>query len=188
MTGNRAFRLAMGLLVIGSSLLMVDGEAQTVRNTESGTISGTIPATLRIPPGITFKVRLRNALNSSNATPGTNWDGVLVDDLVSPRGRVYALAGTTVAGVVASVKPAVDNQPGAISLRATSIDGVELHTDNKIRTGSEVGQSGGRLQPEGGVNLRNSVAGPSEGFATSSATEQANLSAGAMLKFDTTVP
>lgn len=188
MSNNRDFRLAIGLLVIGSSLLMAGGEAQTVRNTQSGTISGTIRPTLRIPAGISFKVRLRHALNSGNVTPGTNWDGVLVDDLVSPQGRVYALAGTPVAGVVASVKPAVDNQPGAFSLRASSIDGVELYTDYKTRSGSQGDESGGRLQSEGGVNSYAGHVVSSEGFATSAVTQQPNLSAGAILKFDTMTP
>jgi hypothetical protein len=191
MANNRTFRLAIGLFVIGPSLLMADGKAQTARNTQSGTISGTMPPSLRIPTGISFKIRLRHALNSGNATAGANWDGVLVDDLVSPQGRVYALAGTTVTGVVASVQPAADNLPGAISLRATSIDGVELHTDNKAGTGPENDRSGGSLQPEGGVNLRNSHAGTtgsSGGFATSAVTAQINLSANAVLIFNTTIP
>ena len=188
MAENRAFRSALGLLVIGSTLLIAGTEAQTVRNTQSGTISSTTPATLRIPAGISFKVRLQHALNSGNATPGTNWDGVLADDLVSPQGRVYAAAGTPVSGVVASVKPGVNNQPGAISLRATAIDGVELHTDYKTRTGSENDGSGGLLQSEGGLNSHGGRVVSSDGFATSTVAQQANLSAGALLTFNTSVP
>lgn len=184
MTSNRTFRLAMGLVVIGASLLMADGKAQTARNTQSGTVSGTMPASLTIPPGMSFKVRLKHALNSGNTTAGTNWDGVLVDDLVSPQGRVYFLAGTTVAGVVASAQPAIDNLPGSILLRATSIDGVELHTDNSTRTGS-INDRGGSLQSAGGASLGNNHPGTT-GFATSAATGQVNLSAGALLTFDTT--
>jgi len=190
MPNNRAIRLVIGLFTIGSLLLMPDGKAQTARSTQSGTISGTTPPSLRIPTGISFKVRLRHALSSGNTTAGTNWDGVLVDDLVSPQGRVYALAGTPVTGVVASVQPAANNQAGAISLRATSIDGVELHTDNKVRTGPDNDRSGGSLQPEGGINLRNSHAGTtgsSGGFATSAVT-QINLSANSVLIFSTTIP
>ena len=185
MTTNRVFRSAMGLLVVASSLLMTNGQAQTVRNTQSGTISATIPPTLRIPAGVSFTVKLRSALNSGNATPGTNWDGVLVDDLVSPQGKVFAAAGTTVAGVVASVKPAVDNQPGAISLRATSIDGAELHTDNRMRTGQGGDSRGGGLQSESAV-ARAGQRVTSEGFATSAVTQQVNLSPGALLTFSTT--
>jgi hypothetical protein len=188
MANNRAVRSALGLLVINSTLLIAGSEAQTVRNTQSGTISSTIPATLRIPAGISFKVRLQHALNSGNATPGTNWDGVLAEDLVSPQGRVYAAAGTPVGGVVASVKPGVNNQPGAISLRATSIDGVELHTDYKTRTGSENDGSGEQLQSEGGLNSHGGHVVSSDGFATAAVAQQANLSVGALLTFNTTVP
>jgi hypothetical protein len=188
MSNNRAFRSALGLLVISSILLIVAGEAQTVRSTRSGTISGTIPATLRIPAGITFTVRLRHALNSSTATPGTNWDGVLADDLVSPQGRVYVQAGTAVSGVVVSVKPSVNNQPGAISLRATSIDGVELYTDYKTRTGLPNDGSGGQLQSESGLNSHGGNVISSNGFATSAVAQSVNLSAGALLTFNTTVP
>jgi len=188
MTDNRSIRSALELLVISSTLLIAGGEAQTVRNTQSGTISSTISATLRIPAGISFKVRLQHALNSGNTTPGTNWDGVLEDDLVSPQGRVYAVSGTPVSGVVASVKPGIDNQPGAISLRATSIDGVELQTDYKTRTGSENDGSGGQLQSEGGLNSHGGRVVSSDGFATSAVAHQATLPAGTLLTFNTTVP
>ena len=188
MVDNRAFWSTLGLLVMSSTLLMVRAEAQTVRSAQSGTVAGTIPATLRIPTGISFKVRLRHALNSGNATPGTNWDGILANDLVSPQGRVYALAGTPVGGVVVSVRPVVNNQAGAISLRATSIDGVELYTDYKTRTGSENDGSGGLLQSEGGLNAHGGHVVSSNGFATSAVTQQANLSAGALVTFNTTVP
>src|SRR5262249_47910921 len=142
------------------------------RVTQSGTVAGTMPQSLRVPAGLSFKVRLKETLNSRNVTPGTIWNGVLADDFVGARGRVYAPVGTTVTGVVASVQPSVNDQPASISLRAMAIDGVELYTDNRIRSGSPI-YEGQSLQTGSNV-LRNDyhgTIGSSGGFATSGANQ-----------------
>jgi hypothetical protein len=190
MSYPRSFRLVMRLCMIGSALLVFDSRAQTTRVTQSGTVSGTMPQSLRVPVGLSFKVRLKESLNSRKLTAGATWNGVLADDFVSPQGRVYALAGTTVTGVVTSVQPAINDQPASISLRALSIDGVELYTDSRVRNGP-AGYQGGSLQTSADNNLRNDHAGPtgsSGGFATSGANQQVNLAAGALLTFSTSAP
>jgi len=189
MTSHQLPRLSAALLVFFSSLLACDSNAQTTRVTQSGTVAGTMPQSLRVPAGLSFKVRLKEALNSRSVTPGTTWNGVLADDFVSPGGRVYAPAGTTVTGVVSSVQPSVNDQPASISLRATSIDGVELYTDNRIRSGSPFYE--GRNLQTGSNALRNDhpgTTGSSGGFATSGANQQVTLGAGSVLTFSTSAP
>ncbi|QNI32249.1 hypothetical protein H7849_25235 [Alloacidobacterium dinghuense] len=186
----RPFRLTPGLLVAGLALLVSYSKAQTTRVTQSGTVSGTMPQSLRVPTGLSFKVRLKEGLSSRIATPGTIWTGVLAEDFVSPQGRVYAVVGTTVTGVVATVQPAVNDQPASLSLRAMSIDGVEIYTDNRTRSGPGPSQ-GGDLLTSGSYNLRNDHAGTtgdSGGFATSGAKQQVNLAAGSLLTFSTSAP
>jgi len=188
MTSHQLPRLSAALLVFFSSLLASDSSAQTTPATQSGTVAGTMPQSLRVPAGLSFTVRLREALNSRSVTPGTIWNGVLADDFVSPRGRVYASAGTTVTGVVASVQPSVNDQPASISLRATSIDGVELYTDNRIRSGSPLYE--GRSLQTGSNTIRNDHPGTigTGGFAASGANQQVNLGAGSLLTFSTSAP
>lgn len=188
MTNHQLVRLSAALLVFFSSLLTFDSSAQTTRATQSGTVAGTMPQSLQVPAGLSFTVRLKEALNSRSVTPGTMWNGVLADDFVSPRGRVYAFAGTTVTGVVASVQPSVNDQPAAISLRVTSIDGVELYTDNRVRSAPPLYE--GRSLQTGSNTLRNdhpSTIG-SGGSPASGVNQQLNLGVGSLLTFSTSAP
>ena len=169
------------IVVVGSlAVSLGSSEAQTARATQSGTVSGTLPPSLRLPVGLSFKVRLKDSLNSQVVTAGTLWSGVLVDDLVSPQGRVYAVAGTPVTGIVASVRSAGNDQPASIALRAISISGVELYTTNRTRDGA-VGQSGD-------VRTNGNATGTVGGFVTSDANQQVNLKAGTLLTFNTSTP
>jgi hypothetical protein len=188
MINIRSIRSITGLAVIGLALLAGNSPAQTTRATQSGTMSGTLPQSLRIPIGLSFKVRLKDSLNSRVVTPGAMWTGVLAEDFVGPQGRVYAVVGTTVTGIVASVQPGVDSLPASISLRAMSIDGVELYIDSRRASGSPF-SAGGGLQTSGSNNLTSDHAGTSgssSGFATSAASQQINLRSGTLLTFSTT--
>lgn len=181
MTNPCRHHLVRTIVVAGSALFLNGGYAQTTRATQSGTISATLPQSLRLPVGLSLKVRLKDSLNSRIVTPGIIWNGVLAEDLVSPQGRVYAVAGTPVTGVVASVRPAANDQPASISLRAVSINGVELYTTDKTRDGAAFGQ-------DGALRSNPVVAGPIGGFVTSNANQQVNLTAGTLLTFNTSVP
>jgi len=169
-------------ILTGTTLALSLGsiEAQTTRVTQAGTVSGTLPQSLRLPVGLSFKVRLKDSLNSRVVTAGTLWSGVLVDDLVTPQGRVYAAAGTPVTGIVASVRSAGNDQTASISLRAVSISGAELYTTNRTRDGA-VGQSGD-------MRTNGSATGPVGGFVTSDTNQQVNLKAGTVLTFNTSTP
>jgi hypothetical protein len=168
------------LIVAGFAFCAGNGHAQTTRVTQSGTVSGTLPQSLRLPVGLSFKVRLKDSLDSRVVTAGILWSGVLADDLVSPQGRVYAIEGSPVTGIVTTVRPALNDQPASISLRAISISGVELYTTNRTRDGA--------LAQSGDVRTNGSATGPIGGFVTSDANQQVNLKAGTLLTFNTSVP
>jgi hypothetical protein len=184
----------IGFGILGASLLLASAESQTSRITQPGTVSATTPSSPRIPAGITFTVRLVHSLDSQTATAGQGWEGILVDDIVNPGGKVYALSGGTVAGVVASVQAATDTTPASISLRAVSLNGVELQTESLTKT-KDAGGSGDTIStPSGRVSLpagfsSGTTSGSSTGFATTTAPgSQAKLASGAIVTFSTTAP
>src|ERR1700739_4755242 len=108
--------------------------------------------------------------------------------MVSPGGRVLALSGGTVAGVVASVQAPTDTTSAAISLRAVSLNGVELQTESVTRSRKTNGET--VSTPSGKVSLPpgfSSSTKSGSGFAATSASGgQAKLASGAVLTFTTT--
>lgn len=186
MSSNHGIYRHLGFCVLSAGLLLTNAESQTSRMTQPGTVSATTPASPRIPAGITFTVRLTDSLDSQTASAGQGWAGILVNDVVGPGGKVFALSGGTVAGVVASVQPPTDTTSASMSLRAVSLNGVELQTEGVTRskkTGSDTIST-----PSGKVSLPAEFSRAAKsGFATTTAPGgQTKLPSGSTLSFTTT--
>lgn len=193
MTGNvRSLCFAVLPFIVSGSLFVVPSNAQTAPATERATVSGTTPATLRIPAGMSFSVRLMRALDSRTVTVGTQWAGILVNDIVTAKGQVIAHSGEVAAGVVASVQQPTADHPASMSLRAQSLNGTELESMERTSS-ARVSSQGGYTPPNGRISLESTPAGTSNtgarGFATATTSPgQVTLPAGATLNFQTTAP
>lgn len=192
MTGNvRRVCFALWPFVVSGTFLVVSSNAQTAPATGRATVSGTTSATLRIPAGMSFTVRLMRALDSRTVTVGTQWDGILVNDIVGQNGQVIAHSGEVAAGVVTAVQQPTADHPASMSLRAQSLNGMELQSTE--RSSARLTSQGGYTAPSGRVNLAATPAGTSNtgarGFATATTGPgQVTLPAGATLNFQTTAP
>jgi hypothetical protein len=90
----------------------------------------------RIPAGTQVTVQLSEELNSGKATTGQTWNGTLVNDVTSPRGRILARRGSPVTGVVSEAKGSGRlHAPGVLSVRLTDVNGVSVRTDTITRDG-----------------------------------------------------
>ena len=188
MSSHHGIYRHLAFCLLSASLLVANAESQTSRATQPGTVSATTPASPRVPAGLTFTVRLTDSLNSQTASAGQGWAGILVNDMVGPGGKVFALSGATVAGVVAAVQPPTDTTPASISLRAVSLNGVDMQSESVTwskKTGSEtISTPSGKVSVPAGFS-----AATRRGFAATTAPGgQTTLASGAILSFTTTAP
>jgi hypothetical protein len=188
----RSVCFAAGLFIVSAGFVIHQAGAQTSPVTQRSTVSGTTPATMRIPAGISFSVRLMRALDSRVTGAGTHWDGILVNDIVGENGMVYAYSGEVASGVVSSVQPQTGDHPASMSLRAQSLNGIELQSMDRTSS-SRMTSGGGYTAPSNRINLAQTPAGTSntgaKGFAEATAGQgQLLLSAGTVLNFQTTAP
>ena len=101
-----------------------------------------------IPKGTHITVRLESAISSGTAHSGQNFNANLVRDLVV-KGKTVAKAGTQVKGKVVYAKSSGRlHDPGQLTLRLTSINGIPLmttsfHAKGKSHTKSNVTKVGG---------------------------------------------
>jgi hypothetical protein len=105
---------------------------------------------------------------------------------------VYAHSGEVASGVVSSVEPPAGDHPASMSLRAQSLNGVELQSIDRTSS-TRMTSDGGYTAPNSRINLAQTPAGTSntgaKGFATATAGQgQVMLSAGTTLNFQTTAP
>jgi hypothetical protein len=86
-------------------------------------------STRRIPAGTNLVVRNDVALDSGSARTGRTWNGTLAQ-AVSVNGRVVAARGTKVRGRITEAKSSGRlNDPGALALEVTSVNGITVSTD-----------------------------------------------------------
>jgi hypothetical protein len=92
-------------------------------NGPQGEIPGGQHAGLQVtvPPGAILRIRINRGLDSSHTTPGTNFDGTVLTDVVAG-GAVAIPRGATVQGTVINVKKAgVFKGEGELSLKINSL-------------------------------------------------------------------
>lgn len=89
----------------------------------------------RFPNGTRVTARIGQSLTSAHARKGQVWEGTLTRDVVI-RGKRAAHAGDPVRGKVTYVKPSGRlHDPGEISIRLTSINGIPAYSSRISRKG-----------------------------------------------------
>ncbi len=105
-------------------------------------------AEITVPAGTRITVRLESAINSGSARSGQNFNANLVRDLVV-KGKTVAKAGARAKGKVVYAKSSGRlHEPGQLTLRLTSVDGIPVmtssfHAKGKSHTKSNVTKVGG---------------------------------------------
>jgi hypothetical protein len=88
-----------------------------------------------IPAGTAVKVRLGHAISSATAHTGDSFDGTLAGDVVVG-GKTIAKSGAPVKGTVTYAKASGRlKDPGAVTIRLTSIDGNAVSSTSVSRKG-----------------------------------------------------
>lgn len=89
----------------------------------------------RFPSGTRVTARIGTSLSSASAHKGETWHGTLTRDVVV-HGKRAARAGDPVRGQVTYVKPSGRlHNPGEISIRLTSINGIRAYSSRISRKG-----------------------------------------------------
>ena len=101
-----------------------------------------------IPKGTRITVRLESAISSGTARSGQNFNANLVRDLVV-NGKTIAKAGAVAKGKIVYAKSSGRlHEPGQLTLRLTSVDGIPVmttsfHAKGKSHTKSNATKIGG---------------------------------------------
>lgn len=131
-------------------------EVNTTAPTQPTTVSSEQPGTL--PAGQELDVRLQNALSSETATVEQRFEATTAVDLMQ-NGRVLVPAGSTVRGVVSSVKPAGRiERSGSLTLSFDQmvVNGREVPIK---ATATQVFESGGIREEAGTAGVGAGVGG-----------------------------
>ncbi|HKW75102.1 MAG TPA: hypothetical protein VJN64_06225, partial [Terriglobales bacterium] len=98
-------------------------------------LSVTFATAERFPNGTRVTARIGQSLSSAHSRKGQTWEGTLTRD-VTVHGKRVARAGDPVRGQVTYVKPSGRlHNPGEISIRLTSINGVRAYSSRISRKG-----------------------------------------------------
>jgi hypothetical protein len=98
-------------------------------------LSVSFAAAERFPNGTRVTTRIGQSLSSAHARKGQSWEGTLTRD-VMVHGKRVARAGDPVRGQVTYVKRSGRlHDPGEISIRLTSINGVRAYSSRVSRKG-----------------------------------------------------
>ncbi len=136
-----------------------------------------------VPPGTPVQVRLNQTISSATARSGEVWHGTLASDAVV-NGQVMARRGAPVRGVVVeSRRSGRLHHPGLVSLRLTSINGTQVHSNVRVRQGKSHKKR--NIEAIGGGTgagaLIGALAGGGEGAAIGAGAGAAAGTAGAAL-------
>lgn len=104
-------------------------------------LSISLAAAERFPNGTRVTARIGQSLSSGHSHKGQSWEGTLTRDVVV-RGKRVARAGDPVRGQVTYVKPSGRlHDPGEISIRLTSINGIRAYSSRISRKGKSHAKS-----------------------------------------------
>ncbi len=143
-----------------------------------------------IPKGTHITVRLESAISSGSARSGQNFNANLARDLVI-KGKTVAKAGAPVKGKVVYAKSSGRlHDPGQLTLRLSSINGIPVMTTSYHAKGKGHGKSNATKIGGGaaGGALIGGGAGAAAGTGVAAATgkEEAVLHAESAITFTTT--